>query len=217
MLRILSGVVLATAVSLQGAALPAPAWAAAPPAFKAKGHVHSITDGESQDMNVAVSYKSGKVRVETMSKDIGKSIMVAHKGKDSVAMLDPDQKMIVRMKPSAMRGAAQDDVPQFDVLLDPGGFKKMVEKEGRKVGPGDAILGHKTTIWERTQKSGKMRVWLADDVDLPLRMEGKSNKGDSFKLAISALDLKPTFGKDDFNDAPSGYQEISAEETGGKN
>ncbi len=206
MKRLISGLFLAAALSI-----PAPAQAAAPPAFKAKGQIHSVTDGEPQDMHVAISFKGGKVRVETTSKDIGKSIMVGRKGRDEIAMLDPEQKMIIRMKPSALRGANQDDAPQFDTLLDPAGFKSLVVKEGKKVGTGEGILGHKTTIYERHRSGGKMRIWLADDVELPLRIEGKSGKGDVFKLRITALDLSPSFGKDDFDDSPPGYSEVKAE------
>lgn len=207
MKQLLSGLFLAAAL-----ALPAPAaLAAAPASFRAKGEVSSVTDGEAQNMRVTISFKGGKVRVETESKDIGKSIVVAHKGKDEVAMLDPDQKMVVKMRPSAMRGASQDDLTSFDTLLDPGGFKAVVTKQGKKVGPGEGILGHKTTIWERNSKQGKTRVWLADDLDLPLRVEGKAQNGDKFNLKVTAIDLKPTFGKDEFDDTPPGYTEVKAE------
>ena len=121
--RLLSGLFLAAAI-----ALPAPAaLAAAPSVFKAKGEVNSVTDGEPQSMRVTISFKSGKVRVVTESKDVGTSIVVAHKGKDMVAMLDPEQKMVVKMKPSVMRGANQDDLASFDTLLDPAGFKAIVK------------------------------------------------------------------------------------------
>lgn len=205
--QLLSGLLIAAAI-----AIPAPsALAAAPTAFKAKGEVNAVTDGESQKMRVTISFKSGMVRVETESQEVGKSIVVAHKGKDQVAMLDPDQKMVVRMKPSAMRGASEDDLTSFDTLLDPGGFKALVTKEGKKVGPGEGILGHKTTVWERSSKRGKTRVWLADDLELPLRVEGRSQNGDRFDLRVTAIDLKPRFGKDDFDDTPPGYTEVKAE------
>ncbi|MBM3266799.1 MAG: hypothetical protein FJZ01_04040 [Candidatus Sericytochromatia bacterium] len=207
MKRLISGLLLAAAIL----AAPLTARAAAPTAFKAKGQVNSLMDGEPQEMSVVISFKGGKVRVETTSKDIGKSIMVGRKGHDEIAMLDPEQKMIVRMKPSALRGASNDDAPQFDTLLDPAGFKALVVKEGKKMGPGEGILGHKTTIYERTKGTTRMKVWLADDLELPLRLEGKSKNGDQFKMRITSLDLSPKFAKDDFDDSPAGYSEVKAE------
>jgi len=208
MKRLISGLLLtAFGVAVQG-----PAIAAQPAAFKATGQVHTVTDGDAQDMAITVSYKAGKVRVVTDSRDAGRSIMVAQKGRDTVAMLDPEQKMVVRMNPSAMRsGAAKDDMPQFDAILDPGGFKHLVVKEGKRLGVGGALIGHKTTLYERTRGSTTMKVWLADDLELPLKIEGKSGKGDRFDMKVTSIDLTPTFGKDDFDQTPPGYTEIKAE------
>lgn len=209
MKRAVSAIFLAAALL---APLPANS---APLAFRAHGQVKSVADGEAQDMTMVLSFKGGRVRIETDSKDAGKSVMVARKGIDTVAMLDPSQKLIVRMKPSALRGRDNGcGQPSFEQLLDPTGFKVYLKKEGKRVGPGGAFLGHTTTLYQRSCKGDSMKIWFAEDLDLPLKMEGTSSKGDRFALKITSLDLKPNFGKSEFDDSPPGYQEIKAETNG---
>ena len=207
---------LATGILAGGLALAtAPAaHAASVGQFLARGTFESMADGQAQDVALTIAFKTGHIRIESNSKDSGKSIILATRGKDDVAMLDPVQKIVVHMKPSMLKAASgvdSADIGSYQSLLDPVGFKGYIVKHGKKLGAGPSILGHATTLYQAERKGDGMKVWLADDVSLPLQIEGHSASGGHFSIHITSLDLHPSFGAHEFDELPPGYQDIRAE------
>ncbi len=189
--------------------------AAPPSVFQATGVFHTVTESGAQNVGITIDFKSGHVRIETHSKEAGTSIIVVDKGKDDVAMIDPSQKVVVHMKPSMLKaanGANAGDLSSYQGMLDPAHFRAFImEHGGHKVGPGPGILGHRTTVYEANRKGDEMKVWLADDLSLPLKIEGRSAAGGSFDVDITSLNLHPAFGAQVFDATPPGYTDIRAQ------
>ena len=204
---------LGAAVLVAGAG--SAALAAPPSVFEATGIFHSVTEGGAQDVGLTIAFKSGHVRIETRSKAAGTSIIVVDKGNDDVAMIDPSQKVVVHMKPSMLKAADGADagaLSSYQGMLDPAHFRTFIlEHGGHKVGPGPGILGHRTTVYEATRKGSEMKVWLANDLSLPLKIEGRSAAGVSFDVNITSLNLHPAFGAHFFDATPPGYTDIRAQ------
>ncbi|MBU6429419.1 MAG: hypothetical protein KGR26_10440, partial [Cyanobacteria bacterium REEB65] len=83
--------------------------AAAPSEFRARGTFHSEAGGDSQNMGIVISFKTGHVRIESNSAEAGKSVILATRGEDDITMLDPAEKIVVHMRPSMLKGAAGTD------------------------------------------------------------------------------------------------------------
>lgn len=208
----LAAALLGTSLAI-GAASAARA-AAAPRVFEASGVFRSQSGADSQNVQLTIGYQAGHVRIETSSRDAGKSIILATKGKDDVAMLDPAQKVVVHMKPSALaaaNGGSSADLTGFQSMLDPTGLKAFVLEHGHRVGPGPGILGHPTTVYEAQRKGNDMKVWMANDLSLPLKIEGHSTAGSRFDVDITRLNLHPRFSRHYFDDKPPGYTDIQAQ------
>lgn len=190
-------------------ALPSPA-ATMPRSFVATGTLENRLDGEREEQAIVLSFHQGSLRVEATGRDGSRTVFVVRKGDREVAMLDPAQKVVVKLSPAAMRQPGTPTGIGFDQLLDPDGFRKALLKEGRKVGPGETLAGEATTIWTRSVRDGQARIWLSDRLQLPMRVDGSSGK-DGFRLDIRRIDMTPRFNADTFNPMPKGYQEFKGE------
>jgi len=182
----------------------------APKSFVATGTLENRLDGEREEQAIVLAFHQGSLRVEATGKDGARTVFVVRKGDREVAMLDPAQKVVVKLSPAAMRQPGTPTGLGFDQLLDPEGFRRALLKEGRKVGPGETLAGEATTIWTRSVKDGQARIWLSDRLQLPMRVDGSSGR-DGFRLDIRRIDMAPKFNADTFNPMPKGYQEFKGE------
>ncbi|MEB3299149.1 MAG: hypothetical protein VKO21_06655 [Candidatus Sericytochromatia bacterium] len=206
--RMLPAVTLAAGFAV---GTPAVATAAtAPKSFVASGVLENRIEGERDEQKIVLSFHQGSLRVEATGKDGGQTVFVVRKGDRDIAMLDPAQKVVVRLTAAAMKQPGTPTGLGFDQLLDPEGFRRTLMKEGRKVGPGERLAGEATTVWTRAVKDGTARIWLSDRLQLPLRVDGTSGK-DGFRLDIRRIDLTPKFTSDTFNPHPRGYQELKGD------
>lgn len=140
-------------------------------------------------------------------------------------MLDDSSKMAIKIdqsQVSQMTGNAQGPQTFTDPgsLTDPAKIQAEIKKHGGKVVGKTKMLGHPVTIYQMSNKvnmptaqGGKAvpqnvttKVWLADDVGMPLQVEANSDKmGQIMSMKTTKLQVNVPVNASMFS-VPKGYQ-----------
>jgi len=139
-------------------------------------------------------------------------------------MIDESTKTAIKVdqkQMSAMTGSGTSTRSFTDpmAMTDPAKIKAEIKRQGgREVGHA-TILGHPCTIWQMTSPQkvpvgqGKFetqnvtaKLWLADDLGMPLRFEARSDKmGEIASMKVTSVQVNVPLSGNLFG-VPSGYQ-----------
>lgn len=185
--------------------LALPAWSL-PNSLMMQMVVSSKQGGRPMQGNVQLWYANKKFRLEVTSnmnmsqtntpvKISNKATFVMDVNSKVGFMIDDNSKTAIKIdqnQVSRMTGAPAQGPQTFtdpSSLTDPAKLKAEIQKAGGKQVGKATLLGHACSIWQMSGKAqvpvaqGKMeeqmittKVWLADDLGMPLKVEVKSDK-----------------------------------------
>lgn len=202
--------VLALATVVPFAAMPLPALAAPPASFTATGMARMHASGKTPETQtpVKVFYQQGMVRIELSNPDYGDSVVLAQRGKPTLTLMDPKQKVAFTVRPDAVpQNESQLPVQQ---LVDLTNWKGLLQKEGKRLAGKETKAGQACSLWQTTQGQTTTKIWFADALELPMQIESSVQGKPRFTFTVQAIDTKGALGANLFR-VPAGFTHADLE------
>ncbi len=173
---------------------PLSAMAAPPAAFTATGTALLHANGKTTETRtpVKVYYQQGQMRLELKNPDYGDSVVLVQKGKSTMTLMDPKQKMAFTVTPDAMSQA--DNQIAMKQLTDLTGWKGLLQKQGKRLGGTQVMAGQTCSLWQTTQGKATTKVWFADALELPMQIETVVSGKPTFSLTIQSISTGGSHG-----------------------
>jgi len=172
------------------AAMPLAAVAAPPSSFTASGTALIHASGKQPETRtpVKIFYQQGQMRLEMAVPDYGDSVILAQKGKAALTMMDVKQKFAFTVTPDAM---PQDGASlPLQQLMDLTSWKGLLAKQGKRLQGKDVLANQSCSIWQAVQGATTTKIWFADALELPMRLEGASGGKPTFTFDVQSISTK---------------------------
>jgi hypothetical protein len=178
------------AAAMPVALMPAAALAAPPASFTATGTalIHARGKAPETRTPVKVYYQGGQMRLEMTMPDYGDSVILAQKGKTSLTMMDPQQKLAFTLTPDAM--PQEGGSLPLQQIMDLTGWKGLLAKEGKRLGGQEVKAGQTCSLWQTQQGTFTTKIWFADALELPMQIEGVSGGKPQFTFSVQSISTK---------------------------
>jgi hypothetical protein len=173
---------------------PLSAMAAPPAAFTATGTALLHANGKVTETRtpVKVYYQQGQMRLELKNPEYGDSVVLVQKGKSTMTLMDPKQKIAFTVTPDAM--SQSENQIAMQQLTDLTGWKGLLQKQGKRLAGTQVKAGQTCSLWQTTQGKATTKVWFADALELPMQIETVVAGKPSFSLTIQSIDTRGTHG-----------------------
>lgn len=190
-------------------AVAAPAMAAVPAQFTAKGVATSLVEGQRTVVENTIYYRNGRIRLE-MAKPMGSegtgdfSIVLGQEGVKAVTLLNPKEKQAMKLDAGSLEELGENPAMKQLGRLELSRIAPEIKKRAKRVGT-ESVAGQPTTIYEAVERRGRVRMWLSNAYDLPFKAVAYDAKGkQSFTYEIKRFQTNAGLPDSAFK-VPSGF------------
>ena len=184
------------------------------------------TNGQKVIVNSTVWYGANKVRMENeiqptkgVPSNLGKSTIIYDSLKKTVYMMMPQNKTAIKADSETLNKLQnQGSVGNINTQLitNPGEIRNEIKKQGGKMIGAETVLGYLCDIWQMnsqipldqngTKEDATVKIWLANKLSVPLKMEIISKKRGKV-VGIIAKEVKTGMNIPNSTfEVPAGYQ-----------
>lgn len=200
---------LMSAALTASVAFVAPALAAAPAQFTAKGEAVSYTHGKATNVPNTLYYQNGQIRLEMatpVSADgaTAFSVVIAEEGGKSITLLNPQQKQAMKLDAATLNSVIDNPSLQKISSFRLSEFGRTFRAHSKTVGH-ETVAGHPATILEQKGRDGHFRLWLSDRHEIPLRFTYFEAGKPAFSYSVKQLTLASRLPAASFL-VPRGYE-----------
>lgn len=222
--QIKKGVILTT-IFLASVVTPS---LAAPQSVQLEAETSISNGGEKFVINSSMFYGNKKIRIDSevkasnpasMPAGFGKTSMVFDSDKNVAYMMTPQTKTALKMDMKTMQqmqgGNPGASNMTSKMMSDPGEIKSELQKQGGKMVGAETVLGHLCDIWQApmkmptqqgTTENATVKIWIANKINIPLKMEATSTaKGKFMTYIAKSVKTDAKFDPATF-EVPKGYQ-----------